>query len=544
MTNEEFLRTTYKDGDIIVKEGTKSREMYIIQAGKVKVVKGSGNEEIELGVLHEGDIFGEMGLLDTKPRSATVKAVGKAKVLAIDRGVLLKRIEEDPAFALVIMRNMGQKIRGTNTLLSAALEMLKTVQDSKSLQSRTEALEEKGLLGKTYKDGDIIVKEGTKSREMYIIQAGKVKVVKDRGNEEIELGVLHEGDVFGEMSLLDTKPRSATVKAVGKAKVLAIDREVFLKRVEEDPAFALVIMRDMGTNTLLSTALEISRVVENSPSSVMITNSKGNVEYVNPKFTQLTGYPREEVLGKNLRILKFSKTPPEEYKRLWEIITSGGEWHGEVDNKKKNGEHYWESISISSVKNLAGAITHFIVIQEDITERKRAEEIIQQMAYYDTLTALANRALFNDRLTMELARAHRNKHMLAVLFLDLDGFKDINDTLGHTGGDELLKVIAERLKNGVREEDTVARMGGDEFTLILPKIVHVEDATRVAQKILDTIKQPLKLNGHEFSITTSIGIALYPKDGEDRETLLKSADIAMYRAKGKGRNNHQFYSPV
>lgn len=287
---------------------------------------------------------------------------------------------------------------------------------------------------------------------------------------------------------------------------------------------------------------KLSHAVEHSPSSVIITDSKGNIEYVNPKFTQITGYILEEVVGKNPSILKSGKTPPEEYKRLWKIITTGGEWRGEFCNKKKNGELYWESVSISSIKNSAGAITHFISVCEDITERKRADETIQQMAYYDTLTALPNRTLFNDRLTMELAHAHRNKQMLALLFLDLDRFKVVNDTLGHTMGDQLLKEVAERLKNCVREEDTIARMGGDEFTLILPGIVHVDDVTKVASKILESVKKPLMLDDYELNITISIGITIYPNDGEDAEILLRNADIAMYRAKEKGRDNYQYYT--
>ncbi|MFQ5956723.1 MAG: diguanylate cyclase domain-containing protein [Candidatus Brocadiales bacterium] len=175
-------------------------------------------------------------------------------------------------------------------------------------------------------------------------------------------------------------------------------------------------------------------------------------------------------------------------------------------------------------------------------ERKQAEETIQQMAYYDAVTALPNRTLFSDRLNMELAHAHRNRQMLALLFLDLDRFKVINDTLGHTIGDRLLKGVAGRLKNCVRGEDTVARMGGDEFTLILPGIVHVDDVTKVASKILESVKKPLMLDDYELNITISIGITIYPNDGEDAEILLRNADIAMYRAKEKGRDNYQYYT--
>ena len=181
-------------------------------------------------------------------------------------------------------------------------------------------------------------------------------------------------------------------------------------------------------------------------------------------------------------------------------------------------------------------------LQVKIAERREAEKIIRQMAYYDALTSLPNRILFNDRLGVELAHARRNKQKLAILFLDLDGFKKVNDTMGHTMGDKLLKGIGERLRECVREDDTVARMGGDEFTLLLPGIKHPEGATKVARKVIDSVKQPIALDGRDLNVTTSIGIALYPEDGEDTETLLKNADIAMYRAKDAGRDNFQFYS--
>lgn len=183
-------------------------------------------------------------------------------------------------------------------------------------------------------------------------------------------------------------------------------------------------------------------------------------------------------------------------------------------------------------------------LAEEITERKQAEERARQLAYYDPLTGLPNRVLYNDHLSLVLAHAQRVKEKLAVLFLDLDRFKDINDTLGHSVGDQLLRTIAERLTDSLRKEDTVTRQGGDEFTLLLPGMTQMEDAAWIAQKILEVVREPLTLSGHELNITTSIGIALYPDDGKEGETLLKNADTAMYHAKEQGRNNYQFFTPV
>ncbi len=290
--------------------------------------------------------------------------------------------------------------------------------------------------------------------------------------------------------------------------------------------------------------LKVSLVVEQSPNVVLITDTQCNIEYVNLKFTLLTGYTREEAIGKKPSILKSGKTPPEVYKQLYETITSGSEWRGEFCNKKKNGELYWESTVISSIKNAEGVITNFIEIAEDITERRQAEERIHQLSYYDALTGMPNRMLYNDRLSLALASAQRTREMLAVLFLDLDRFKDINDAMGHSIGDQLLKTVAGRLTDSVRKEDTVTRLGSDEFTLLLPGMVQTEDAAGIAQKILEAVKKPLTLSGHEFNITASIGIAIYPSDGEGAETMLKNASTAMYHAKEQGRNNYQFFTPA
>ena len=286
----------------------------------------------------------------------------------------------------------------------------------------------------------------------------------------------------------------------------------------------------------------LSRAVEQSPATVVITDSEGTIEYVNPKFVQLTGYTVKDAIGQNPRILKSGKQPPEFYQELWETITHGKEWRGEFYNKKKNGDFYWEFASISPIKNEEGVITHFVGVKEDITERKRAEATIRELAYHDSLTGLPNRMLFNDRLTLELAHAHRNRQKFAVMMIDLDYFKDINDTLGHSVGDELLQAVGHRLTGLLRKNDTVARMGGDEFLLLLPEVARVEAAAKIAQKILKAVREPFVVDGNKLQITTSIGIATYPKDGKDGDSLMTHADNAMYRAKKEGRDTYHRYS--
>ncbi|MBI2472920.1 MAG: EAL domain-containing protein [Planctomycetes bacterium] len=283
--------------------------------------------------------------------------------------------------------------------------------------------------------------------------------------------------------------------------------------------------------------------IEQSTSVVIITDDKGAIEYVNPKFTQLTGYMPEEVIGKNPRILKSGKTPPEEYKRLWAVITSGGEWKGEFRNRKKNGECYWEHAAISSIRDSEGLITHFLAIKEDITERKRFEAHLEYLANNDPLTNLFNRRRFREELEDWIAQMERHESDGALLFIDLDNFKYINDTLGHQKGDEILINFAYLLRARVRETDIIARLGGDEFAIILP-YTDAERAQSIAMQILELARENIHVNNGRFhSVTASIGIALFPEHGNDAEKLLSYADLAMYRAKEKGRNCVSIYSP-
>jgi len=289
---------------------------------------------------------------------------------------------------------------------------------------------------------------------------------------------------------------------------------------------------------------KLSLAVEQSPITVVITDIKGNIEYVNPMFTRMTGYTNEEAAGQNPKILKSGKHKPEFYKQLWDTISSGKKWRGEFYNKKKNGEFYWENASISPLTNKEGDITHFIALKEDITERKKSEETILEMAYHDPLTGLPNRALLTDRLNHLLARGKRSKILAAILFLDLDNFKNINDSLGHAEGDNLLKEATERLKRHTRSCDTLARHGGDEFIILIEDLKRIDNIHKVVEHIFSEFKEPFVLNGQVCFVTTSIGISIYPDDGEDVSTLLKNADIAMYRAKEEGKNTYHLYEPA
>lgn len=285
-----------------------------------------------------------------------------------------------------------------------------------------------------------------------------------------------------------------------------------------------------------------TKVFESTLEGIIVTNAQHVIESVNPAFTQITGYTASEVIGKTPAILASGRHEAPFYRKMWEELSTNGHWQGEIWNRRRSGEIYPEWLTINPVRNETGQIVNYVGVFSDITKRKAAEEQMQFLAYHDGLTGLPNRGLFLDRLHHAVAYAHRNRAMVAVMFIDLDNFKPINDTLGHHVGDQLLQVVAQRLAASVREADTVARLGGDEFTIILESIADGGDIPLIVQKIIDTLSCPMLIDGHDISITASIGISLYPDDGQQPDGLLKCADTAMYLAKKSGCNNFRFFS--
>lgn len=280
-----------------------------------------------------------------------------------------------------------------------------------------------------------------------------------------------------------------------------------------------------------------AKVFDNVLEGVVVTNAEACIVSVNPAFTAITGYSENEVLGKNPNIMRSSFHDKAFYQQLWNELLTTGQWKGEIWNTYKSGNTFLMWQTISAVKNEEGRITHFVSVFFDITERKQHEDKIRYQAYHDVLTNLPNRRLFHDRLTTALIQARREGEMLAVMFLDLDHFKRVNDALGHDAGDLLLKEVAGRLRKCIRQGDTLSRFGGDEFVMLLPKIKSARNALMFAEKIIMSFNVPVTLSGQEWDVKASIGISLFPKDGDEPEALVKKADGAMYQAKQKGRNN-------
>ena len=285
-----------------------------------------------------------------------------------------------------------------------------------------------------------------------------------------------------------------------------------------------------------------SSALEQTADTVMITDREGVIEYVNPGFEKSTGYGRDEVVGHKPSLLKSGKQAAGFYKKLWNTILAGKVFNEVFINRRKDGSLFYEEKTITPLKDGTGAITNFVATGKDVTERMQTQERLQHMAQHDALTELPNRVLLMDRLKQALARAHWHERLVAVLFIDIDRFKTINDTLGHDAGDRLLQALSERLSASVREGDTVARFGGDEFVILLDDVGLDKDIVAIAQKVLETLAPPFDIDSQSLYVTASIGISLYPNDGEDSGTLLRNADIAMYRAKDLGKNTYQFYS--
>jgi two-component system CheB/CheR fusion protein len=283
-------------------------------------------------------------------------------------------------------------------------------------------------------------------------------------------------------------------------------------------------------------------VFEHASEATMISDADNRIVSVNPAFTKITGYAADEVVGMKPNMLNSGKHPTEYFKLMWEALNSKGSWQGEIQNRRKNGDVYTEWLSINVLRDERGAIIRYIAVFSDITDAKKAQETIERQATFDTLTGLPNRNLTMDRLTQMLNFCRRNDRMFAVMFLDLDHFKSVNDALGHAAGDELLIKTSIRIKGVLRDSDSVGRMGGDEFVVLLGDLGSADDIIPIAKKILAEVRQPLAVAGHTLQPSTSIGITVYPLDGDSPATMLKNADSALYEAKKNGRNTFCFFT--
>ncbi|MEW6165938.1 MAG: diguanylate cyclase [Pseudomonadota bacterium] len=284
-------------------------------------------------------------------------------------------------------------------------------------------------------------------------------------------------------------------------------------------------------------------VFESAAEAIMVTDTDNNIVRVNPAFTAITGYTPHEAIGRNPSLLKSGRHGAPFYQEMWNTLEKRGHWEGEIWNRHKNGNIYVEWVSIAKIADAYGA-GQYLAVFHDITRRKEAEDLLRHKAHHDALTDLPNRILFYDRLQAAFSQARRYKRVFALLLIDLDRFKEVNDTLGHAAGDELLVEAARRLTSCVRESDTVARLGGDEFAIILSEMTHEGEAEQVAQRAVELLAEPYHLDAGTVRISGCVGIALYPRHGDDSDRLQHNADSALYAAKESGRNAWRLYTPM
>jgi diguanylate cyclase (GGDEF)-like protein/PAS domain S-box-containing protein len=330
----------------------------------------------------------------------------------------------------------------------------------------------------------------------------------------------------------------------GKRRYLIIDAAPIYDEQGELVA-AMESLEDATEARAIENRLMLSdKVFTYTKQAIMITDEKFRIIQCNEAFETLTGFRLDEVRGQSTEVLQSDKHDAHFYEEMEQALTDTGYWEGEIWDKRKDGETYAKWMTVNQVRDpKTNKVSFYISIFYDITERVQTQNEIRHIAFHDNLTGLPNRLLFEDRLETSIKMAKRNSLMLAVLFIDLDGFKAVNDTYGHQAGDELLIDVADRLKSNIREVDTVARLGGDEFVVILTDINMRQNVTHVTRKLMESLNEPY-LGLETPTVTPSIGIALFPEDGMDMETLIESADKAMYSVKSKNKNGYQFFTEL
>lgn len=394
---------------------------------------------------------------------------------------------------------------------------------------------------------------------MYVIDAANGDIIDVNESACLFYGYRKERFIKLKITDLNILSYKEVYSYMEKAKLKKVDHFYFkhklssgeIKDVEvysgfvriEEREFLYSIVYDVTEKKKNEEKLKLFRkLLENNTEGVVIADDKGIIKWVNPAFCSLTGYSEQELIGKNPKILKSGKHDNDFYKNMWESIAKEGKWKGEIWNKRKNGEQYLQSLNMFLIKDNDTNIVHFAGIISDITQCKDKEQKINYLAFRDSLTGLYNRAFFIEKLNWQIKEESKKKEALAVVFMDIDGFKKINDNLGHVVGDKLLQEVAKRLRETIRKNDIVARIGGDEFVILLPKIKGKEYAVEIAQRIIEMFKSSYTINDCDIYISVSIGIALYPEDALDSDTLIKNADIAMYNAKDSGKNIFKLYS--
>lgn len=349
----------------------------------------------------------------------------------------------------------------------------------------------------------------------------------------IALPLVDQTGTFGSLNIYAGEPDAFDTQEVA-----------LLTELAGDLAYGIAALRTRAERDQALKELQLAaKVFEESKEGILITDADKKILAVNRSFTAMTGYGETDLLGQSPRVIRSDRHDATYFEQLWSSIRQTDHWVGDIWNRRKNGEVFPVHESICAIRDDKGTLTHYLAILTDMTQRKESEERIRYLTQHDALTGLANRTLLIDRLEQAIIYTRRAERQMAVILLDLDRFKLINDSLGHAAGDELLRLVADRLEDHVQPGDTVARLGGDEFVLVYTNVSTENDAALLARNLLSLVASPLSINGQDVVVTASLGVALFPRDGDAAQLLLQNADAAMYRAKDLGRNSVRFYAP-
>jgi len=434
---------------------------------------------------------------------------------------------------------------GRRRALALATKMIGNLRDSEARYERVMEGSEEGFWDWNLKTGEFTV--SPQFEFMLGYEAGERDLRQDNWSDYVHPDDLDQAlqrldqHLQGQIPVYEAETRRRTKS--GKWKWVYSRGKIVAKSEDGSPLIIAGTHTDISERKKADEELQLASLVyQTSSEGMTITDASGTILSINPAFTELTGYTQDEVIGKTPRILQSGHHGKDFYESMWSALVTTGQWRGEIWNRRKSGEVYPEWLSISSTFNEDGSVHRRVTLFSDITKKKELEELLWQQANIDLLTGLPNRRMFLDRLEQEIRKSHRADSQMALLFLDLDHFKDVNDTLGHVMGDVLLKEASQRLVSCVRETDTVARLGGDEFTLILCGLQGADSVERVALEIMHKLAAPFQLGNELAYISASIGITLYPQDAVKPEDLLVNADQAMYAAKRQGRNRYHYFT--
>ena len=524
LAGKYFLTIVHPDYQEVFKSGMSS----LIDSDDIvyaKFVKADGTIiDVEVAAHDIGDSQTMIEARDITDRIRTAEALR-------DREERLQGIVNTVADAIVTINEKGKIIAFNKAAerifgYSAKEAMDKNI--SILIGAKHSASHDKYLKG--YKEGSISTIIGVQGRE-------EVGCKKDGSEFPLELSVTELA--HGKRKFFTGIMRDITERKEAEKEIRLANEQLEMRVKDRTKELTQeIVVREQAEGRLRLAA----QVIENLNEGVIIIDPEFRIISVNPAYTDITGYKPDEVIGRHPTNHPALCSSGDVFEEMWTAIESRGKWSGEFWNKRKDGEEYAERLSITAIIGKLGEVRQFAAVVADITKRKQDEERILYQANYDELTGLPNRSLFIDRLNQSLPTMTRSNKKLALLFIDLDGFKLINDTLGHDYGDELLKEAAERLGHCVRTGDTVARLGGDEFTITMPNLDDLRNATIVAQRSLDALAKRFVISGHESFVSASIGITIFPDDAVTSRDLLKNADAAMYKAKDEGKANYQYFT--